>query len=1349
MNACPSSEQLRQLLAEQLSDADRDGVEAHVEGCPACQATLEELTGALTPGGRRPEGEAEGCSRPEPDSGFLRRLGRRSPKAPAAHGRKGGEDTAPSPGPAATLTAAECWPEVPGYEILGVLGKGGMGVVYRAYDCRRREVVALKVMRSFDAPALYRFKQEFRSLADLGHPNLVPLYDLVGDGGQWFFTMALVAGADFLAHVRGGAGPRDQQPTAPASPATLPLAEAERVAAGPAERPLAPEQLARLRPALAQLARGVAFLHQAGKLHRDIKPTNVLVTPEGRVVLLDFGLVVELNRSGWQANAEQEVAGTVGYMAPEQAAGRPLTAASDWYSVGAMLYEGLTGRLPFTGPTAQVLWDKQRADPEPPAALVAGLPADLAALCTDLLRRDARSRPSGSEVLRRLAASDDSLPPPPAAGRVPLVGRAPHLAALADANACVRPGRPVVVHVHGRPGVGKSALVRHFLDGLAGRALVLAGRCYEQESVPYKALDGLVDALSHHLRALPPDDAEALLPGDLGALVRVFPVLRQAEGRARPLRPEPETPNRQEVRRRAFAALRELLARLGRRGPLVLAIDDLQWGDVDSAALLTEVLRPPDAPALLLLACYRSDDAATSPCLQALGPATAGGGALVDRRELTVGPLAPEEARELALALLDPQDPSAGDRAEAIARESGGNPLFTCELAHSARTTPAAGLPSLEEVLWARVRHLPGEARRLLEVVAVAGTPLRQDEACAAAELAAAQRGALAVLHSARLLRSTGLGDADAVEAYHDRIRETVVARLDPDALRGHHGRLARLLEESGRAEPELLAVHFYGAGEAARAGHYYGLAADRAAGALAFDRAAQLYRRALELHTADAAQERRLRTCLGDALANAGRGGESARAYLAAAGAGAPEALELRRRAALQFLLSGHVDEGLAALRTVLAAVGLKLAPTPRRALLFLLMYRAKLWFRGLRFQEHDAGQVSPEDIRRLDIYWSVAMGLGIVDPIRGADYQTRNLLLALRAGEPYRIARALALEAGFVATAGRTTTRRTSDLLTTAGALARQVGNPHALGLVSLANGLVAYLEGRWKDTLAPFERAESIFRDSCIGVAWELDTAQVFYLGSLTYRGELAALSRRLPLIRKEAVERGDLYALTWLDLFLTPVARMAADGADEAGRELRQQRKRLSRQGFHVQHANALYREGEVELYRGDGNAARQRAAELWPALAGSLLHRIQHMRMCTCHLRARSALAAAMAGSDPGLLLTAAERDARRLEGEKRADARGWARLVRAGIAAAAGTPARAAALLAEAAADLDMAGMGHYAAAARRRLGEVVGGEQGRALVAAADSWMRDQNIRNPARMTAMLAPGFPDRGTG
>src|SRR5262249_37645594 len=158
---------------------------------------------------------------------------------------------------------------------------------------------------------------------------------------------------------------------------------------------------------------------------------------------------------------------------------------------------------------------------------------------------------------------------------------------------------------------------------------------------------------------------------------------------------------------------------------------------LDSAALLAEVLRPPDPPALLLVACYRSEDAALSPFLQAfLQRDETGAG--VARRELAVGALSPAESSELALALLGRGGGAARDEAAWAGRGAAGSPLFTAELVRqlgaggAPGTNSRPGAVSLDKVLWARVEGLPEEARRLVEVVAVSGRPLRQADACRA-----------------------------------------------------------------------------------------------------------------------------------------------------------------------------------------------------------------------------------------------------------------------------------------------------------------------------------------------------------------------------------------------------------------------------------------------------------------------------------------------------------------------------------------------------------------------------------------------------------------------------------------
>jgi serine/threonine protein kinase len=846
------------------------------------------------------------------------------------------------------------------FSIVRRLGAGGMGVVYEAFDQERQVTVALKTLIRFDATALYQFKREFRALTELVHENIVSLYELISDGGQWFFTMELIEdGADlisFLDQHIGALGPRTEPRTPgsvsvslgeswsvantvslagdtadtvqdpgsapgsnrdapgsdtgktrpmfgppagvrassqsdPPTPAA-PFAAPAPAPAAPALSPPPPRDYARLREVFAQLAAGVMALHAAGKLHRDLKPSNVLVRRQtGRVMLLDFGLVVDLEPMAQAEPAEPDaarreldsdssnrrvyqtvhghLAGTIAYMAPEQARGAALTEASDWYAVGVMLYQALTGTLPITGTAMQMLYQKQVADPVPPRQLVADVPEDLETLCLDLLARVPDLRPSGAEVLARLAG-DRGAPavtaPIDTGDMLPFVGRARHLDALGRALDTTLSGGTVVYRVHGASGAGKSTLIQRFLDDATRvhGAVVLAGRCYEQESVPYKAVDSLIDALTRWLLGCPAELQAALLPGadELGPLSRLFPVLRRipaVDAAAEVLGP---TSDLRALRQQAFDALRRLLARLGERRPLVLYIDDLQWGDVDSAALLAELLAPPDPPRLCLLAAYRSEYADSSECLRALAASALAHDPALHRGELAVEPLAPEDARELAEALLRGQGLAAGAHADWIVRESRGSALYVQELVRclqSGRDLSAVAGQDLDSVLWMRVAELPEQARRLVEVVAIAGQPVKLRHAQDAAALGTVPQRTLLALRSGNLVRTSGPGLDDAIECFHDRVRESVVAHLGGASSSAYHLGLATTLERAGDTDPETIAAHYLAAGATAQAGHYYELAAEHAAAGLAFDRTEAFYALAMELAGDD---ETRVRLC-------------------------------------------------------------------------------------------------------------------------------------------------------------------------------------------------------------------------------------------------------------------------------------------------------------------------------------------------------------------------------------------------------------------------------------------------------------------------------------------------------
>jgi serine/threonine protein kinase len=1233
------------------------------------------------------------------------------------------------------------------YQLRRRLGSGGMGVVYEAFDTERRTNVALKVMRSVDAAALYRFKKEFRVLADLSHRNVVMLHELVATSSRWFLTMELVDGVSFRDHVRHTDGAADEVETdtvqPKSAPETLRFGTLESPdSAPPVPRPPGVLDEARLRPALRQLCEGVAFLHRSRCLHRDIKPSNVLVTAEGRVVLCDFGLVKELAPELHSKTIEKSLAGTISYMSPEQARGEELTEASDWYSVGVMLYEALTGQLPFVGDRDFVLYQKVKGVASSPALVDAAAPADLSALCVDLMAATPSARPTAEAVLARLGAVRLPLPAASmeAVAAPPFLGRKRELAVLDDALAHVRGGAATAVLLHGTSGMGKSSLLFQFLDRARDdNAIVLAGRCYERESVPYKGFDSVVDALSAHLLKLDEAACRKLVPRDVVALSRLFPVLRRVEAIEEACVLDFDVPDPQESRRRAIAALRELLRRVAHSQTLVVCIDDLQWGDADSALLLADLLRPPNAPPLLALLSYRSDEAANAPILQALHAQRAAG-ALGEVRELQIGALAPDEARALAAAALG-RGPHAS-RAGAIATESGGSPFFIGELARYVLAgAPTGAEVSLEEVLAFRIGQLPDDARALLAVVAVAGHPVPQSVAVQSAELRGDPLAALAELRRQHMIRAVGLRETDKLEAYHDRIRETVVRSLDETALRTAHGRLARTYELKGNVDPEILVEHWRGAGRANRAGDHAAVAAEQASNAFAFDRAARLYRLALELGDRPAADRQRLRAQLADALANGGRGAEAADAFLQAVeGANTADALEFRRRAAECWLHTGHFDQGVDAIREVLASVGLSLTKTPRRALGSLLSRRLWLRVRGLGYTRRDPTQVASEVLTRIDILRSVATGLSMIDVIHGANFNTRHLLAALRAGEPHRVARALAVESAHSSTGGGKTRARTLRLAEAAMTLANELQDPHAIGLGKAVSGIGAFLRGEWRAARDLGREAEQVLRDSTRGTVWESTSAQSFGLAGMFYLGELRELTEVVPAKLREAEERGNLWFATGLRSWRTNVAWLALDDPDEARRQVDLANRQWSRDGFHLQHYYELLAHGQIDLYLGDGRAGLERTDTSWSALSGSLLLRVQNIRVEAHHLRARCAIAEASASGDPRLLRVATKA-ARTIEREQLPWAIAIARLVDANIALVRGDAGANAALLAAEQA-LTAADMYLYAAVIRYRRAQLAGGD-----TATARDELVALGARNPERIADMVMPGSRTNG--
>ena len=1211
------------------------------------------------------------------------------------------------------------------------VGQGGFGDVYQVRDTAKQERVALKTLQYLTADSLYRFKREFRSLADVAHRNLVQLYELAFEDDYWFFTMELIDGVHFLGRSGG-----------------------------------APMPLAALETDFRQLVEGLSALHDSGYIHRDVKPSNVLRARDGRVVVVDFGLAMDVHDDARQRSVM--IAGTPAYMSPEQAAGLTLTAASDWYAVGVMLYEALTGRAPFSGPYLQVLTEKQRADPAAPRISHAEVPPHLDELCMRLLERDPERRPAADEILARLAASQA----PHRRGTMTastrgadvvrtLVAREPQLGSLDRAFQRMCSGMPTVAAVSGSSGIGKSTLVRTFLARVATSSpgcVVLSGRCYERESVPYKALDSLVDATAKYLNGLPEADAEALLPRDTGALSLLFPVLRDLRERMSARALQPLDPR--EARRRGSLALRDLLARISERHPLVLFADDLQWGDLDSATLLSEVLRPPDAPVMLFIAAYRDVEIETSPFLRSFLTEDFIHRASFQRVHLD--PLSANDAAELAVSLL-----SSGGRADAavataIAAESGGSPFFIAELVRFAelsadfsRRAAAGVIPdtdareaSLAQMIQIRLSRM-GDLQRVLQLAAVNGRPIAEATLRAAAGVATDQE--LAVLRAEHLLRGRQTSRGTEFEPYHDRIREIVVASLAGADLKECHRRLAAAYETDEHADPELLAQHHLSAGDVARALHYTVRAAEAADRALAFDRAVRLFRQALHLAADDPGAAAPLWPLLGRALTNAGRCLEAATVYDSLRSAPPAQALQFKTQAAQQFLFGGRLDDGLRATREVLGTIGMAFPERTWETLGAWLVERARLRVRGLQYRERPRTEVPEALANAVDACWSIAAGLSIVDTIRAAVFQTRHLRLALEGGDIEQVHRALCLETAITAATGPRASRHVRRLSDETATLSRRLGTPYARALHAFATGAAEYLVGNWPTAIPWLAEAEALFTDQCTGVVWELDSVRFFALWCQYLTGELDAMAPRVRQLAADASQRQDLYATTALRALFAHWIHLAQDDPASASRDTREAMQSWSQQGFHLPQLWELWSHAEVALYEGRGGDALQIVQSRWGELRRSLLLYVHYNAVIALDLRARAELAAAL---DPALTRAASnarQRQAsRRIRGLRRQRAP-WASaladLADAGLQCANGLTADALSSVTRAEHAFAAAGMHLHAAVARRRRGELLGGDAGDGMVAESDGWMQRRGIKNPPKMARMIAPSARMRG--
>jgi len=724
------------------------------------------------------------------------------------------------------------------YAIDRFLGEGGRKRVFLAHDSRLDRRVAIAVIKTegLDESGLTRVRREAQAMARLGdHPNIVTVFDIGEEDGTTYLVCQFMGGGsveDLIEHSDGKG---------------LGIEESVRIAT--------------------QIAAALDHAHTRGVVHRDVKPGNVWLDDDGAAKLGDFGLAVALDRS--RLTAEGMMLGTVAYMAPEQALGRPPDARSDLYSLGAMLYEMLTGRPPFLGDEAVAVISQHIGTVAvAPSWHNPDVPPMLEKLVLSLLAKDPDGRPATAgmvvdELARASTAPSASAASIDARQANPLdrlaggvfVGREREMDELRGGLDDALSGRGRLLLLMGEPGIGKTRMTEELSTWAKLRgAQVLLGRCYEGEGAPpYWPWVQVIRSYIHDR------DADAITSVMGPGVVDIAQVVSEVRERI-PNLAEPPQLDPEQARFRLFDSISMFLRSAAKAQPLVVVLDDLHWADKPSLLLLQHLAREIRGTRLLIVATYRDVELRRQhPLAQALAELAR---EQISSRVVLRGITEQDVAHYIEMTA---GAAAPGDLVRAVHRETEGNPFFVSEivrlLASEGRLEkPSSGswsisIPqSVREVVGRRLDQLSESSNALLQIASVVGREFALGVVQAVSELdGVAITEAIDEAVAARVVSETPRS-LDRYAFSHALIRETLYEELPTTRRIGLHRKIGDVLEMlyQDAPDPHLaeLAYHFLEAspgGDVDKAISYAERAAARAISQLAYEEATKHYRMALE----------------------------------------------------------------------------------------------------------------------------------------------------------------------------------------------------------------------------------------------------------------------------------------------------------------------------------------------------------------------------------------------------------------------------------------------------------------------------------------------------------------------